>query len=323
MRKMIFLIPIALLLAGMNGSSILAQGKYPSREIEFIVPFPPGGPGDTAARIVQQRLSANLGVPIVITNKSGGGGALGGDFVAKSKPDGYRVFATTNSTLTIITATQSALPYRIEDFAPVGSYMVDLGVVASRAGSPWKTLDELVAYAKKNPGKLSYGSAGVGTVSHFTMEMFKFSYGLDIAHVPFQGTAPVKNALLGGHVQLGASGLAYLGPQIKTGELVALVTTAPKRLAEFSNIPTLAEKGFPEASLNIWMGLFVPAKTPAAVIDTLAKALERTMKDPSVITAVEKVGMVVDFRDPAATRKLVESEHQTVVKVVQKLGIRD
>lgn len=321
MRRIALLIPAALLLSWTSAS--MAQSKYPAREIEFIVPFPPGGPGDTAARIIQPRLSAILGVPIVITNKTGGGGAVGADFVARSKPDGYRVFATTNSTLTIITATQSNLPYRRDDFVPVGSYMADLGVVASRAGAPWKTVDELVQYAKKNPGKLSYGSAGVGTVSHFTMEMFKLSYGLDIAHVPFQGTGPVKNALLGGHVQIGASGFASLGQLIQTKELVALVTTAPRRLPEYPDVPTLTEKGFPDASINIWMGLFVPAKTPPAIVETLANALERTMKDPLVNSAVAKAGMVADYRDPAATRKLVESEHQAVMRVVQKLGMRN
>lgn len=321
MRKIIFLIPVALLLSWPSAS--MAQSKYPVREIEFIVPFPPGGPGDTAARIIQPRLSAMLDVPLVITNKTGGGGAVGADFVAKSKPDGYRVFATTNAPLTITTATQSSLPYRMEDFAAVGSYMADLGVIASRAGTPWKTLEELVQFAKKNPGKLSYGSAGVGTVSHFTMEIFKLSYGLDIAHVPFQGTGPVKNALLGGHVQIGVSGLASLGQLIRTKDFVALVTTAPRRLPEYPNVPTFSEKGFPDASLNIWMGLFVPAKTPQAIIDTLAKALERTMKDPSVNSAVAKAGMVADYRDPAATRKLVESEHQAVMRVVQKLGMRN
>lgn len=323
MRQITMVVRFVLLLTWASGSWVMAQGQYPTREIEFIIPFPPGGPGDTAARIIQPRLSAILGVPIVLTNKSGGGGALGGDFVAKSRPDGYRVYATTNSTLTIITATQRDLPYRIEDFAPVASYIADLGVIAGQAGAPFKTLDELVAYAKKNPGKLSYGSAGVGTVSFFTMEMLKQFYNLDIAHVPFQGTGPVKNALLGGHVQVGASGFSALGELIKARELVPLVTTASQRLPEYPAIPTMTEKGLPEASLNIWMGLFVPAKTPRDVVEKLSKAVERTMQDPSVITAVQKAGMVADYRDPEATRKLVEAEHKAVVQVVPKLGIQN
>jgi tripartite-type tricarboxylate transporter receptor subunit TctC len=259
-------------------------------------------------------------VPIVLVNKPGGGGALGGDYVAKSKPDGYTVFATTNSTLTIITAMQHDLTYRPADFTAVGGYMTDISAIVARPGA-WKTLDEFVDYARKNPGKLSYGSAGLGTVSFFTMELFKLAYGLDITHVPFQGTGPVKNAIMGGHVTLGSSGLSSFAPLIKSGDLVALVTTAPKRMPAFPDVPTLAEKGFPEAALNIWMALFVPAKTPREVVDKLSQALERAMKDPAVVAAVEKAGMIVDYRDPATTAKLVDAEHEAVKKVVGRLGI--
>jgi tripartite-type tricarboxylate transporter receptor subunit TctC len=241
--------------------------------------------------------------------------------VARARADGYTVYATTNSTLTIITAMQPDLPYQRSDFSAVGSYMADLGVIAARAGTAWKSLEEVVDYAKKNAGKLSYGSAGLGTVSFFTMELFKLSYGLDIAHVPFQGGGPVKNAILGGHVELASSNFGSLAPLIKSGDVVALVTTSPRRVPEFPNVPTMAEKGFPEASLNIWMGLYLPAKAPRAIVDKLSKALAATMKHPSVVVATEKAGMLVDYRDPEGTRKLLDSEHETVKKVVQKLGI--
>lgn len=312
---------LALVLAAIGAGRLGAESEYPSRPIEFIIPFPPGGPADTAARIVQPQLSASLGVPIVLVNKPGGGGALGADYVAKGRLDGYTVYATTNSTLTIITAIQPDLAYRPSDFAPIGSYMADIGVITARAGGSWQTLDEFVAYAKKNPGKLSYGSAGLGTVSFFTMELFKLAYGLDITHVPFQGTGPVKNAIMGGHVTVASSGLSSLAPLIRSGDLVPLVTTAPRRVPAFPNVPTMAEKGFPEASLNIWMGLYLPAKTPREIVDKLARALDRTMKDPAVVAAVEKAGMLVDHHGPEATRRLVESEHEAVKKVVARLGI--
>jgi len=310
-----------LVLAALPTPGALAQPTYPNRPIEFIIPFPPGGPADTAARIIQPQMSAALGVPIVLVNKPGGGGALGGDYVAKSKPDGHTVYATTNSTLTIITAMQPDLTYRPSDFAAVGSYLTDLSVITAKAGGPWKTLDEFVDHAKKNPGKLSYGSAGLGTVSFFTVELFKLAYGLDITHVPFQGTGPVKNAIMGGHVTIASSGLSSLAPLMKSGDLLPLVTTAPKRVAAFPNVPTLAEKGAPEASLNIWMALFVPAKTPRDIVDRLSQALDKTMKEPSVLAAVEKSGMIIDLRDPAGTAKLVETEHEAVKKVVTRLGI--
>jgi tripartite-type tricarboxylate transporter receptor subunit TctC len=308
-------------LASLVGGKAQAQTDYPRRQIELIVPFPPGGPNDTAARIIQPQLAANLGVPVAIVTKPGGGGALGADYVAKAKPDGYVLYYTTNTTLTILPAMQPDVTHRHADFVAVGSTMADFGSITTRASNPWKTLEQVVDYGKKNPGKLSYGSAGVGTLSSFAMEIFKMSYGLDIAHVPFQGTGPVKNAILGGHVQLASSGFSSLGPLIKSGDLTPLVSTAPKRLAEFPNVPTMAEKGFPEATLNLWMLLAAPAKTPPAVIDRLSRALEKTMKDPTVVAAVEKAEMSIDYQGPQETRKLIEKEHEIVIKVVQKLGL--
>jgi tripartite-type tricarboxylate transporter receptor subunit TctC len=319
MRKMIFL--VLAVIAMSSAGFALAQSDYPNRQIEFIIPFAPGGPADTAARIIQPQLAANLGVPIVLVNKPGGGGALGADFVTRAKPDGYTVYATTNSTLTIITNTQPDITYKLSDFMPIGSYMTELGVIVAHPGAGLKTLDEMVSYAKKNPGKLNYGSAGLGTVSFFTMELIKISYGLDIAHVPFQGTGPVKNAILGGHVNLASSGLGSFLPLIKSNEVVPLVTTAPKRPPDLANVPTMAEKGFPEATLNIWMGLYVPLKTPKDAVEKLSRALEKTVKDPTVLSATEKAGMVIDYRGSEATRKLLETEHEAIKKAVAKLGL--
>jgi tripartite-type tricarboxylate transporter receptor subunit TctC len=319
MRQAIFLVAFGLLTASAGFTS--AQSEYPNRQVEFIIPFAPGGPADTAARIIQTQLSANLGASLVLVNKPGGGGALGADFVTRAKPDGYTIYATTNSTLTIITATQPDITYRLTDFMPIGSYMTELGVVVSHPGTGLKTLEEMVDYAKKNPGKLSYGSAGLGTVSFFTMELIKISYGLDVAHVPFQGTGPVKNAIIGGHVNLASSGLGSMAPLIKSGEVIPLVTTAPKRPAGYTDVPTMTEKGFPEATLNIWMGLYVPLKTPKEIVDKLSRALEKTVKDPAVIGATEKAGMVIDYRGSEATRKLLESEHEAIKKAVAKLGL--
>ncbi len=319
--KRVTLSLLAMGVALLAPSLVPAQTDYPKRQVELIVPFPPGGPNDTAARIIQPQLSADLGVPVVIVNKSGGGGALGADYVAKARPDGYTLYFTTNTTLTILVAMQPDVTHRLSDFVPIGSTMADFGSITTRAANPWKTLEEVVDYAKKNPGKLSYGSAGVGTLSSLSMEIFKMSYGLDITHIPFQGTGPVKNAILGGHVQLASSSFGSLAPLIKSGDLIALVSTAPKRLPAYPNVPTMAEKGFPEATLNIWMLLAAPAKTPQGIVDRLTKALEKTMRDPAVVAAVEKSGMTVDFHGPEETRKLLESEHEVVKKVVQRMGI--
>jgi len=321
MRSRVFVAVVAVMLAAQVVPAAAGQAEYPNREIEFIVSFPPGGPADTAARIIQPKMSAILGVPVVVTNKSGGGGALGADYVAKAKPDGYTVYASTNSVLTISPVVQKTLPYSMADFTPIGAYAADLGVITAKAGAPWKTLDEFVDHAKKNPGKFNYGSAGFGTVSFFTMELFKISYGLDIAHVPFQGTGPAKNAILGGHVTLASSGFGSFAPLFRSGDLVPLVTTATKRVAAFPAVPTMAERGFPEASLNIWLGLYVPAKTPKPMVDVLVKALAQAAKDPAVAGAFEKAGMFAEYHDPEETAKLLQTETTSVRKVSEKLGI--
>ena len=316
-------VPFALVVAGLVAGMVMpapAQ-QYPTREIEFVVSFPAGGPADTAARIIGPKMSSILGVPVVVVNKTGGGGASGADYAAKAKPDGYVVYASTNSVLTISPWILKNLPYKTTDFAPIGAYASDFGAITVKGGGPAKTLEEFIDYAKKNQGKLNYGSAGLGTVSFFTMEMFKLAYGLDIAHVPFQGTGPVKNAILGGHVALATSGFGSLAPLIRSGDIVPLVTTSPKRLAAFPNVPTMAEKGFPEASLNIWLGLYVPKATPKPVVDVLVKAMAQAAKDPGVASAVEKAGMYVDYSDPVQTWKRIEIETEAVRKVVERVGI--
>ena len=299
-----------------------AQAEYPERRIELVVPFPPGGPNDTAARIINEQFSAALGVPVTVVNKPGAGGAVAAEYVLKATPDGYTVFYPTNTVLTILPAMQpDIVKYRPADFVVVASTVADFGSVTYRPDAPWSTFEEMVSHAKKNPGRVSYGSAGVGTLSSFAMEILKMSYGVDIVHVPFQGTGPVKNAILGGHVQLVSSGFSSLGPLIRSGDIKALFTTAPRRLPAFPDVPTAAEKGMPEATINLWVLLAVPAGVPNAAIGKLAGAMERTMKDAGVAAAVERAGMVVDYHGPAAAQKMVDDERELVNKGVQKLGL--
>jgi tripartite-type tricarboxylate transporter receptor subunit TctC len=295
--------------------------QYPTRPIEFVIPFATGGPTDTAIRLIQPTLAANLGVPVVLVNKPGGGGAVGMDGVAKAKPDGYTVAATVRSTVTILPATQPDVTYKLSDFAVVGAYAFDSGVVLVKAGAPWKTLEEFVDHAKKNPGKVTYGSAGLGTNSFFNMELIKQAYGIELSHVPFSGSGPVKNALLGGHVPIGAAALSAVLSVVRSGDIVALATSAGKRLSVIPNTPTMTEKGHPDASLSTWMEIYAPAKTPKPVVDRLSAALEKTMKDAAVIAAVEKAGLTVEHHDPATTLKLIERENEVVVRLAKKLNL--
>ena len=311
---------VMVLVAGATAPPVFAQ-PYPTRPVEFIIPFAPGGPTDTAIRLIQPALSANLGAPVVLVNKAGGGGAIGMDFVAKARPDGYTLAATVRSTLTILPATQPDVTYKISDFAAIGTYAVDSQLVMVKSGAPWKTLDELIEHARKNPGKITYGSAGQGTNSFFTMELLKLAYGLNIAHVPFAGSGPVKNAILGGHVQVGAAALSPILSVIRSGDVTPLVTSATRRHPAVPNVPTLTEKGQPDISLSTWAELWAPGKTPKPVMDRLAQALEKTMKDPAVVSAIEKGGLQVEHNDPAATLKLVERENEVVRAAARKLGL--
>jgi tripartite-type tricarboxylate transporter receptor subunit TctC len=315
----IWLVALALVSLGAGPAR---SADYPAREVEMIVSFPAGGPADASARILAPKLSQLLGVPIAVVNKTGGGGSVGSDYVAKAKADGSVIYNSTNSALTISPVILKDIPYKLSDFTPIGAYAADLGVITVRAGGPARTLEEFVEHAKKNPGKLTYGSAGLGTVSFFTMELFKLAYGLDITHVPFQGTGPVKNAILGGHVTVATSGLGSLAPLIRSGDLVPLVTTAPKRVPAFPQLPTMAEKGFPEASLNIWMGIYVPARTPKPVVEALTRAFNQAAKDPSVLAALDKAGMQSFYHTGDETTKLLEEEAATVARVAEKVGLR-
>ena len=318
MRRLLTLAAV-LAIVGAVGPTMAQQ--YPTRPIEFVIPFATGGPTDIAIRVIQPQLSANLGVPVVLVNKAGAGGALGMDTVAKAKPDGYTLAATTRSTVTIVPATQPDVAYKLSDFAVVGSYAFDSVVVLVKSGGPFKTMEELVEHARKNPGKVTYGSAGLGTNGFFAMEMIKQAYGIDLAHVPFGGSGPVKNAILGGHVPVGAPALSAVHAVIRSGDLFPLVSTASKRLPAIPATPTIGEKGHPEASLSTWMEIYAPARTPKPIVDRLSAALEKTMKDPAVVAAVEKAGLVAEHHDPEDAQKLIERESEMVSLLAKKLNL--
>ena len=315
------LLTLAIVLAVLVGVAPATAQQYPTRPIEFVIPFAPGGPTDIAIRVIQPQLSANLGVPVVLVNKAGAGGALGMDTVAKARPDGYTLAATTRSTVTILPATQPDVAYKLSDFSVVGSYAFDSVVVLVKTGGPFKTIEELVEQARKNPGKVTYGSAGLGTNGFFAMEMIKQAYGIDLAHVPFGGSGPVKNAILGGHVPVGAPALSAVLAVIRSGELFPLVSTASKRLPLIPTTPTIGEKGHPEASLSTWMEIYAPAKTPKPIVDRLSAALDKTIKDPAVVSALEKAGLVAEHHDPDDAQKLIERESETVARLAKKLNL--
>jgi tripartite-type tricarboxylate transporter receptor subunit TctC len=317
MRVLTALLATAAVLTGVAP----AAAEYPDRPIEMIITFPPGGPTDIAARVVQPFLAKALNVPVVLVNKGGSGGAVAMDAVAKAKPDGYTIAATVRSTISITPAVQANVPYRLKDFEMIGSYAASPQALVVKKGVSWRTLEELVNDVKANPGKHSYGSAGQGTNSHLTMELLKLARGLDVAHVPFQGSGPLKNAILGGHVQVGALSLATMIPLIKSGDVVGLVISGDKRNRDVPDVPTMAEKGVPEASLSTTMELYAPAKAPTPVVDRLAQALAAAMKNPETLAALEKAGLEPYYHSPEVSRQQVERETEVVLAAAKKLGL--
>jgi tripartite-type tricarboxylate transporter receptor subunit TctC len=303
--------------------SLQAHGQetYPSRPVQVVIPFPPGGALDLGIRILQPLLSAQLGQPLVLVNRPGAGGMVGLDAVYKAPADGYTVAATSTSTLTVVPVTAASMPYKLSDFVPIGNYAVDASVLVVHADAPWKSYEELIEFARKNPRKLTYGSPGVGTLSSLNMESLKSAYGIEIEQVPFPGTPQVRTALLGKHVDLGAMSFSGVAGQLKSGTLRALISSAPTRLPDFPDVPTLNEKGAPQAQLNLDLGLYVRAGTPDPVVRTLARALEAAAKDPAAIDGLRKVGMHAQYQDSRRVQAQLDAEYRSSMELGRKLNL--
>lgn len=312
----------ATLLASLTCSgAAFAQPAYPSRTISFVVPMAPGGPPDVISRMVIPQMASPLGVSIIVENKPGAGGAVGATVVAKSAPDGYTVLAVTNNALSVIPATRKDLEYSLKDFSAIGGFAVDPGVFVTRVSDGWRTIDDLIEHIRKNPGKLSYGSAGVGTTTHLAMEAIKARFGLDVLHVPFNGTQPAKLGLIGGHINIAVGPVSVMRPNIRSGELIALVTTSRGRIADLPNVPTVAEAGAPQAAFSLWVGLFVPAKTPKVAVDRLSAALAGALKDQKVIDSAEKSGMVLEMIEPVQAMSRLQAEYDSVTELAKSIRL--
>ncbi len=294
---------------------------YPSRQIEVIIPAPPGGSLDVGMRIVQQRLSPLMKVPLVIVNRPGASGALGMGTLARAAPDGYVLAATSTSTLTVVPVTASNLRYGLADFVPLGNYASDPGTIAVRADAPWQTLNELVDYAKANPGKMRYGSAGVGTLSMLNMQTVNVHYGLDIIHVPFSGAPEANFAVIGKQIEIAASPLSAVSPFLKDGSMRALLMTGDAPPPEFSHVPTMKQKGIRGASFGLILGLYAPAGIPDEVVKIVGSALHAAIEDPDVDAALQKVGMQVTYEDGATAKQQLQVQLSDVAELGRKLNL--
>lgn len=300
-------------------SDVQAQEAFPARPIQIVVPATPGGPVDTGIRMIEARLGTALGVPLVLVNRPGASGIVGLGSVATAAPNGYTIGAGINSAFTIVHISGSTVPYSLDNFALIGNYATDVSVLAVHPEAPWRTLQELVEFAHKNPGKLTYGSAGVGTVSSLSMELVKHAFKLDITAVPFAGGAQMTVAILGKHVDVGMVPFSTGAAMLRERKLRPLLTTAAKRLALLPDTPTLSEIGVPVKAFNLVLGLYAPKATPDSALDVLVRALAETMKDPTVEAKIENVGLFAQYENPAVARERLINEYRDVLELERQL----
>lgn len=272
----------------------MAQADYPSKPITIVVGYPPGGSTDLTGRTVAAELSKKLGVPVVIENVGGAGGAIGAQKVANAAPDGYTLLVGANNEIAISRLVSSAVKYQVRDFTPIGLIASQPMVLVASAKSGVKNIDQFMSQVKASPGKFSYGSSGVGTALHLAGEMVKDQGGLFMTHIPYRGVAPLANDLLGNNIEFGVFVLSSGLPHIKSGKVVALGTTETKRSAVAPDLPALAENAkLKGLDINVWFALMGPAHLPEPVLARLKMALAESLQSPELRKKLEDSGSVI------------------------------
>lgn len=299
-------------------SGLQAQEKYPSRPIEMVVPFGPGGSSDTCTRMVSEELGKVLNTTVTVVNRTGGSATQGTTYVAKAKKDGYTLLGTSGGPIFIMPNISKEVQYDpLKDFIPLGQFASVPTCFAVKSDSPFKTLGDLIAYAQKNPGKVKNANVGLGSESDFNVGVLCTANKMKITAVPYNAAGEAMAALLGGHVDLTTLALTSLGPQIKAGKLRALAITSKSRNPLYPDIPTTAESGNPEVKFVMWVGFFAPAGVPQSVLDVLIPSLDKAMKNPELVQRAKKAGFMVDSKGAEEFRKFVESEIQVAAKVAK------
>jgi tripartite-type tricarboxylate transporter receptor subunit TctC len=288
------------------------------------VPFPAGGPADIFGRGLAQGLSEQLGQPVIIENVGGVGGVLGVDRALKSAPDGYTLGFNSGSTLSIAPYSFTKLPYDVKKDAALITLVVRVPeVLAVHPSLPVNSVAELVDYAKKNPGKVNYGSAGGGSITHLAGELLKAEAKIDLVHVPYKGAAPAVNDLLGGQVQMGIFDVPILLGHIKSGKLKALAVTSATRAPALAEVPTTADARLPNVTSDNWYGLIVPAATPADIQKRLNAAAVTALKSPAIVEQFARVGGVASPGTPQDYASFLAAEQAKWSQVVTAIGFKE
>jgi len=312
---------IALLAAMVCATSAVAQDKWPSKPITYVVPFAAGGTTDVLARIIGQKLSVALGQPVVIDNRAGAGGNIGSDFVAKAAPDGYTILGGTISSHAINASLYPKMPYdAVKSFVPITLIGTNPLVLIVPPSSKATTLKDLIAQAKAKPG-MTFASAGNGTSQHLSGEMLKSAAGIDITHVPYKGSGPAIQDLMGAQVDMMFDTTVVAAPQIKAGKVRPLAVTSAKRLKGF-DIPTMTEAGLPGYEVTSWQGIFAPAGTPPAIVARLNTEIVKILNMPDVRERMETLGVEPVANTPEEFAAFQKGEIAKWAKVVKEGNVK-
>ncbi len=299
-----------------------AQPAFPAKPIRIIVAYTPAGTTDILARAVGQKMSETWGQPVIIENRAGAAGNIGTEVAAKATPDGHTLLMGTAGTHGINVSLYRKLGWHpVNDFAPVSLVAMVPNIMVVNPALPVKNVKEFIAYAKTNPGKLSYGSPGNGSTAHLSMELFKSMTGANLVHIPYKGSAGVMTDVMGGQIAVTIDNMPPYLPNVKAGKLRALAVSPAKRVAAMPDLPTIAEAGVPGYDSGAWFGLLAPARTPRAVIDLLAAETARIVKTPDMDKRISELGGEPVGGTPAQFAALIKSEIAKWAKVIKDANV--
>ncbi len=322
MKRRDFLTGAAALSLALAAERAFAQA-YPARNVTIVVPFPPGGQADLAARPVALKLQELFGKPVIVDNRGGAGGAIGNAAVARAEPDGYTLLMALSSLAVLPEADRlfgRPAQYEVSQLVPVARVLADPTLLAVNAAAPWKSVQELVEDAKQRPGLIPYGSSGSYGTLHVSMEMFTANADIKLAHIPYRGAAPALTDLLSGEIKALASAPGVLKQHVDAGAIRVLANFGAQRIASFPQAATFQELGYKDVEFYIWAGLFAPAKTPEPIVKQLREGMRQTMGDPQVTKTFDSAGSPPAYQDAPEFARFVETDSARLIRAVQKIG---